>query len=152
MIRCRSTLARARRALRLTQQQLGDQLGISDAYVCDVETGARRGNDELLTRWGALFGWTLEATVAAIPHRGLRRHGLKRPHPRAAKPRTGPRRVESARVETPAPVAAPAPKPAPPPRRELSRCSTPGCGRHVGLRGPGEDPRCYLCQAREEAA
>jgi hypothetical protein len=32
------------------------------------------------------------------------------------------------------------------PRRELLRCTAPGCSRHIGLRKPGEPHLCLLCQ------
>ena len=84
-MRLNQALRAARERAKLTQQELANKVGVTDAYINQLETGAK-GNPSLdiLRRLAAALGIPVAALLGEAPA-GKRsmvgRYFLKRPHP-----------------------------------------------------------------------
>lgn len=63
----RVQLRRARKAARLTQEQLAARLGITGVQVSRIETGARGTGLDLARRWLEECGYTVESVSVGEP-------------------------------------------------------------------------------------
>lgn len=52
----KTILKALRKFNRMTQQEVGDKLEVSKAYICQIETGAKKPTLELIYKYSEAFG------------------------------------------------------------------------------------------------